>query len=278
MICVKKKTTTTKQITVCVCFGCTNRRPLVVFVMCREPIVYTAYAWHRCSLMITVVWCLVLCPPCRISTAPVHASAASSSLLSPPSMTSTQVPCDLKKQNKAQPIHSVLTCLCAFLFIFFKEDLTPPLELLQMIVLWIQEDPRLVLITFLNSPLSGSQPITSLDVTPLGGLVRWCIKAPLVYGRDKKQALTNGSSENEPEAGPLFSALHLSVLQVCVCLDTVSKRHNVHIEPLKVISLFFNVLLLLYLGLYASAHHTEREGALWSPGTASGGVLGCFDI
>ena len=94
------------------------------------------------------------------------------------------------------------------------EDLTPPLELLQMIVSWLQDDPHLVLITLLNSPLSGSQPISSLDLTPLGGLVRWCVKAPLAYRRGKKQGLTNGTSDSETEAGPLFSTLHLSVLQV----------------------------------------------------------------
>lgn len=106
----------------------------------------------------------------------------------------------------------------------FIEELTPPSELLQMIVSWIQDDLRLVLITFLNTPLSGSQPISSLDVTPLGGLVRWCVKAPLAYRRDKKLALTNGTTEIEPDVGPLFSALHLSVLQVCglfryICLQ-----------------------------------------------------------
>lgn len=83
-----------------------------------------------------------------------------------------------------------------------------------MIVSWIQEDLRLVLITFLNTPLSGSQPISSLDVTPLGGLVRWCVKAPLAYSRDKKLALPNGTSDSQADVGPLFSALHLGVLQV----------------------------------------------------------------
>lgn len=97
----------------------------------------------------------------------------------------------------------------------FSEELTPPLELLQMIVSWIQDDPGLVLINFLNTALSGNQPISSLDVTPLGGLMRWCVKAPLAYRRDKKEGLTNGTTEGEPEVGPLFSALHLSVLQVC---------------------------------------------------------------
>lgn len=81
---------------------------------------------------------------------------------------------------------------------------------------WIQDDLRLVLITFLNTPLSGNQPINSLDVTPLGGLVRWCVKAPLAYRGDKKLALTNGTTESESDVGPLFSTLHLSVLQVCL--------------------------------------------------------------
>ncbi|CAG5897065.1 unnamed protein product [Menidia menidia] len=103
-----------------------------------------------------------------------------------------------------------------------SEELTPPPELLQMIVSWIQDDPRLVLIAFLNTPLSGSQPISSLDVTPLGGLVRWCIKAPLVYKRDKKQqAPADGSGQSEAEAGALFSALHLSVLQVFMLLPAI---------------------------------------------------------
>ncbi|KAM9789974.1 integrator complex subunit 15 [Neosynchiropus ocellatus] len=102
-----------------------------------------------------------------------------------------------------------------------SEELTPPLELLQMIVSWIQEDPHLVLISFLNTPLSGSQPISSLDVTPLGGLVRWCVKAPLVYKRYKKQGLTNGNAASDPEVGPLFSALHLSVLQVLMLLPNI---------------------------------------------------------
>ncbi|XP_056149636.1 integrator complex subunit 15 [Lampris incognitus] len=101
-------------------------------------------------------------------------------------------------------------------------DLTPPPELLQMIVSWLQDDPRLVLITLMNTPtLPGSQTISSLDLTPLGGLVRWCVKAPLAYRRDKKQALTNGTTESEVETGPLFSALHLSVLQVFMLLPTV---------------------------------------------------------
>ncbi|XP_030016323.1 uncharacterized protein C7orf26 homolog [Sphaeramia orbicularis] len=130
-----------------------------------------------------------------------------------------------------QNIHSASPRFCCqfitavtTLYDLSSEELTPPLELLQMIVSWIQDDPRLVLITFLNTPLSGSQPVSSLDVTPLGGLVRWCVKAPLAYRKDKKQALTNSSSENEAEVGHLFSALHLSVLQVFMLLPNILEK------------------------------------------------------
>ncbi|XP_075876854.1 integrator complex subunit 15 [Nelusetta ayraudi] len=127
-----------------------------------------------------------------------------------------------------QNIHSASPRFCCqfitavtTLYDLSTEELTPPLELLQIIVSWIQDDLRLVLITFLNTPLSGNQPINSLDVTPLGGLVRWCVKAPLAYRGDKKLALTNGATESESEVGPLFSTLHLSVLQVFLLLPTI---------------------------------------------------------
>ncbi|KAK5859586.1 hypothetical protein PBY51_021134 [Eleginops maclovinus] len=127
-----------------------------------------------------------------------------------------------------QNIHSASPRFCCqfitavtMLYDLTTEELTPPLELLQMIVSWIQDDPRLVLINFLNTPISGNHPVNSMDVTPLGGLMRWCIKAPLAYSRDKKQALTNGSTASEPEVGPLFSALHLSVLQVLMLLPNI---------------------------------------------------------
>ncbi|XP_020795204.2 integrator complex subunit 15 [Boleophthalmus pectinirostris] len=125
-----------------------------------------------------------------------------------------------------QNIHSASPRFCCqfitavtTLYDLSTDELTPPLELLKMIVSWIQD--RLVLITFLNTPLSNSQSVSSLDVTPLGGLVRWCVKAPLAYRKVKKPVMVNGSSENEQEAGPLFSALHLSVLQVFMLLPNI---------------------------------------------------------
>lgn len=107
-----------------------------------------------------------------------------------------------------------------------------------MIVSWLQDDPRLVLITFLNTPLSGSQPVSSLDVTPLGGLVRWCVKAPLAYRGDRKLAPTDGGCEGEAEPRPLFSALHLSVLQVCDQTQVTSCPPAVCKKPLRHVQVF----------------------------------------
>ncbi|XP_077360393.1 integrator complex subunit 15 [Festucalex cinctus] len=133
-----------------------------------------------------------------------------------------------------QNIHSASPRFCCqfitavtTLYDFTSEELIPPQDLLQMIVSWIQDDPHLVLVTFLNTPLSGSQPISSLDVTPLGGLVRWCVKAPLGYGRDKKQTPVHSSSESEQEVAGLFSALHLSVLQVFMVLPNILNEKGI---------------------------------------------------
>ncbi|XP_013008219.1 integrator complex subunit 15 isoform X2 [Cavia porcellus] len=52
------------------------------------------------------------------------------------------------------------------------DDLIPPLDLLEMIVSWIFEDPRLILITFLNTPIAANLPIGFLELTPLIGLIR----------------------------------------------------------------------------------------------------------
>ncbi|XP_061654718.1 integrator complex subunit 15 [Phyllopteryx taeniolatus] len=133
-----------------------------------------------------------------------------------------------------QNIHSASPRFCCqfitavtTLYDFSSEELIPPLELLHMIVSWIEDEPRLVLVTFLNTALSGSQPISSLDVTPLGGLVRWCVKAPLGDKRDKKQASAHGSSESEQEVAGLFSALHLSVLQVFMLLPNILNEKGI---------------------------------------------------
>ncbi|XP_031419573.1 uncharacterized protein C7orf26 homolog isoform X2 [Clupea harengus] len=114
-----------------------------------------------------------------------------------------------------------------------SEDLTPPPALLEMVVDWITEDPRLLLLTFLNTPVpAGSQSRGCLELTPLLGLLRWSVKAPLANQRNRKHALANGHAELEKGAGKgveydeLYSKLHLSVLQVFLMLQVHLTEKN----------------------------------------------------
>ncbi|XP_036280298.1 uncharacterized protein C7orf26 homolog isoform X4 [Pipistrellus kuhlii] len=114
-----------------------------------------------------------------------------------------------------------------------SDDLIPPLDLLDMIVSWISEDSRLILITFLNTPIAPNLPIGFLELTPLTGLIRWCVKAPLAYRR-KKPSLANGHvAAKAPDAAApdrdpqlLYSRLHLSVLQVLMVLQVHLTEKN----------------------------------------------------
>nr|XP_014432736.2 uncharacterized protein C7orf26 homolog [Pelodiscus sinensis] len=119
-----------------------------------------------------------------------------------------------------------------------SDDLIPPSDLLEMVVSWIFEDPRLILITFLNTPIAANLPIGFLELTPLTGLIRWCVKAPLAYKRKKKASLSNGHLANkiakDSAAGAdkdchlLYSKLHLSVLQVLMMLQGHLTEKNLY--------------------------------------------------
>ncbi|XP_012310890.1 integrator complex subunit 15 isoform X1 [Aotus nancymaae] len=119
-----------------------------------------------------------------------------------------------------------------------SDDLIPPMDLLEMIVNWIFEDPRLILITFLNTPIAANLPIGFLELTPLVGLIRWCVKAPLAYKRKKKPPLANGHVSNKVAKDPgvgmdrdshlLYSKLHLSVLQVLMTLQLHLTEKNLY--------------------------------------------------
>lgn len=106
-----------------------------------------------------------------------------------------------------------------------------------MIVTWIFEDPRLILITFLNTPIAANLPIGFLELTPLTGLIRWCVKAPLAYKRKKKPSLANGhvpakvtkdSAGMDRDSHLLYSKLHLSVLQVLMMLQVHLTEKNLY--------------------------------------------------
>ncbi|OXB74498.1 UNVERIFIED_CONTAM: hypothetical protein H355_001880, partial [Colinus virginianus] len=119
-----------------------------------------------------------------------------------------------------------------------SDDLIPPSDLLELIVSWIFEDPRLILITFLNTPIAANLPIGFLELTPLTGLICWCVKAPLAYKRKKKASLSNGqpptkiakdSTEGDDgDCHQLYSKLHLSVLQVLMMLQGHLTEKNLY--------------------------------------------------
>ncbi|TTP11311.1 hypothetical protein Baya_16005 [Bagarius yarrelli] len=107
-------------------------------------------------------------------------------------------------------------------------QLTPPLSLLEMVVGWISDDPRLLLLSFINTPLSSSLPLGCLEATPLSGLLRWCVKAPLVSQRARKSAAADAAleQENVAQCEELYSKLHLSVLQVFLMLQVHLTEQN----------------------------------------------------
>ncbi|KAL4659080.1 hypothetical protein GN956_G2459 [Arapaima gigas] len=115
-----------------------------------------------------------------------------------------------------------------------SEELIPSSGLLEMVVTWIIDDPRLTLITFLNMPISTNLPLGLLGITPLVGLVRWCVKSPLAYKRNSKAPVANGHSgkltrqpvEDDVDLYPLYSKLHLSVLQILLMLQTHLTEKN----------------------------------------------------
>ncbi|XP_075383660.1 integrator complex subunit 15 isoform X2 [Tenrec ecaudatus] len=102
--------------------------------------------------------------------------------------------------------------------------------------------------TFSASPRFCCQFVTSVttlydlssELTPLTGLIRWCVKAPLAYRRRKRPPLANGHLPNkalkEPAAAAglerdshlLYSKLHLSVLQVLLMLQGHLTEKNLY--------------------------------------------------
>ncbi|XP_037596284.1 uncharacterized protein C7orf26 homolog isoform X2 [Cebus imitator] len=93
-------------------------------------------------------------------------------------------------------------------------------------------------VTALYDLSSANLPIGFLELTPLVGLIRWCVKAPLAYKRKKKPPLTNGHVSNKVAKDPgvgmdrdshlLYSKLHLSVLQVLMTLQLHLTEKNLY--------------------------------------------------
>ncbi|XP_043945714.1 uncharacterized protein C7orf26 homolog [Protopterus annectens] len=146
-------------------------------------------------------------------------------------------------QTLKQVFHSSPRFCCQFitavtaLYDLSSDDLIPPPDLLEMVASWIFDDPRLTLITFLNTPIAANQHVQYLELTPLTGLIRWCVRAPLAYRRYRKTSLMNGHSnkipkdreaENEKDSTVLYSKLHLSILQVLMMLQGHLTEKNLY--------------------------------------------------
>lgn len=178
--------------------------------VCRVPILECAATWLQRSHS---AWCV------RLAQVLVDDYCT----LVPCSISTLQNICSASPRFCCQLITAVTA-----LYDLSSDELTPPPALLEMVVSWITEDPRLLLLTFINMPLTSSLPIGCLEVTPLMGLLRWCVKAPLAHQRGRKPSLTNGHVETEKVAGceELYSKLHLSVLQVFLMLQVHLTEQN----------------------------------------------------
>ncbi|KAI5630524.1 hypothetical protein C0J50_12579, partial [Silurus asotus] len=177
--------------------------------VCRVPILECAATWLQRT---HTAWCV------RLALVLVDDYCT----LVPGSITTLQNVCSASPRFCCQLITAVTA-----LYNLSSDELTPPHSLLDMVVGWITEDPRLLLLTFINTPLTSSLPLGCLEVTPLVGLLRWCVKAPLASQRSRKPASgTQLEQENSAVCKELYSKLHLSVLQVFLMLQVHLTEQN----------------------------------------------------
>ncbi|XP_036409324.1 uncharacterized protein C7orf26-like [Megalops cyprinoides] len=109
------------------------------------------------------------------------------------------------------------------------DDLIPSSELLEMVVTWIYDDPGLTLLSFLNAPVPPSRTPGSLDLTPLLGLIRWCVKSPLACKRHRNLSpMARETAEGDGGPESLYSKLHLSVLQNLMLLQAHLKENDLY--------------------------------------------------
>jgi len=79
----------------------------------------------------------------------------------------------------------------------------PPLKLLELITTWVTSNPQLCL-TPLTSDLHNMLPRGSIimtAVTPLPGLIRWCVEAPLVSSSSPQYRRPGGPPHSTPTSG-----------------------------------------------------------------------------
>jgi len=119
----------------------------------------------------------------------------------------------------------------------------PPISLLDTIVDWVSSSSRLCLtpLTLNLQPLLPKGSIVMTSVTPLAGLLKWCIESPLNPTPKKVPTAKNDSKKDSPSwnENGRYSQLHYSLLesmlersclqnpQLLVQAEVISPRHLV---------------------------------------------------
>jgi len=119
----------------------------------------------------------------------------------------------------------------------------PPISLLDTIVDWVSSSSRLCLtpLTLNLQPLLPKGSIVMTSVTPLAGLLKWCIESPLNPTPEKLPTMKNDSKKDSPvwNENGRYSQLHYSLLesmlersclqnpQLLVQAEVISPRHLV---------------------------------------------------
>lgn len=118
----------------------------------------------------------------------------------------------------------------------------PPLSLLDAVVNWVTSNPRLCLtpLTLNLHPLLPKGSIVMTSVTPLAGLLRWCVESPLNPSTEKMPTRTDRKEASAAfDESSRYSQLHYSLLesmlertslqtqQLLLQAEVVSPRHLV---------------------------------------------------
>ncbi|KAI9561882.1 hypothetical protein GHT06_012844 [Daphnia sinensis] len=96
--------------------------------------------------------------------------------------------------------------------------ISPPVYLLNTIVNWVSSNPRLCLtpLTLNLQPLLPKGSIVMTSVTPLAGLLKWCVEAPLNPSQEKAFPVKfEKTKDSKPEwdENSNYSQLHASLLE-----------------------------------------------------------------
>lgn len=113
---------------------------------------------------------------------------------------------------------------------------SPPARLLHAVTDWVADNPSLLRTSISVPANTPSHRKQHLETAPLLGLVRWCVKAPLIAlacGKMLKKiedcaknASLISSAKTQLTLSPVFSRLHLAILS-CLLLQ-VGDVHSLH--------------------------------------------------